>query len=174
MADPNCPNCSRDYVARVARVGFAEDLLSLFYIYPFKCQLCGHRFSALRWGVRYLRMEEDRREYERLATVFPLTFDSDHGAGGGMASDLSMSGCTFRAESSQPKEGDVLSMRLQVAKDLEPIDVQAVVRNVRPDHVGVEFLRFQETDKERLQLFIRDLLGRRAADARRSEDHAAA
>jgi hypothetical protein len=73
MADPRCPNCSREYVARVARVGFTEKhLLSFFYIYPFKRQLCGYRFSALRWGVRYLRMEEDRREYERLRVVFPV------------------------------------------------------------------------------------------------------
>jgi hypothetical protein len=155
-------------------VGFAENLLSLFYIYPFKCQLCGYRFSALRWGVRYLRMEEDRREYERLPTAFPLTFNAEHGDGGGMACDVSMSGCTFRDESGQPKEGDVLSMKLQISPDLEPIDVQAVVRNVRQDHVGVEFLRFQHADKERLQLFIRDLLGRRAADARRVENHVAA
>jgi hypothetical protein len=70
MADLRCPNCSKEYVARVARVGFVEGLLGLFYVYPFKCQLWGCRASALQWGVRYLRMEEDRREYERLPTVF--------------------------------------------------------------------------------------------------------
>jgi hypothetical protein len=174
MADLKCPNCSREYVARVARVGFAEDLLSLFYIYPFKCQLCGYRFIALRWRVRYLRMEEDRREYERLSTAFSLTFSVGDYEVTGTACDISMSGCTFQADSRQPKEGDVLGMKLRISKDLEPIDVQAVVRNIRQQYVGVEFLRFQHTDKERLQLFVRDLLGRRAADSRRLENHAAA
>lgn len=174
MAEPRCPSCSSEYVARVARVGFAEDLLSLFYIYPFKCQLCGYRFSAVRWGVRYLRMEEDRREYERLPVVFPVSFNAEHGSGEGTACDVSMSGCTFRPDSHEPKEGDVLGMRLEISKDSEPIDVEAVVRNVRPQHVGVEFLRFSQTGKERLQLFIRDLLGRRAAEERRSATDAAA
>lgn len=173
MADLRCPNCSKEYLARVARVGFAEDLLSLFYIYPFKCQLCGYRFSALQWGVRYLRMEEDRREYERLPTAFPLAFSAEDFGGGGVACDVSMSGCTFRAETRQPKEGNVLSMRLRTSQDIEPIDVEAVVRNVRQDHVGVEFLRFQQADKERLQLFVRDLLGRRGEETRRSENHVA-
>jgi PilZ domain-containing protein len=173
MPDPRCPSCSKEYVARVARVGLTENLLSLFYIYPFKCQLCGRRFSALQWGVRYLRMEEDRREYERLPTAFSLTFSAEDFGGGGVACDISMSGCTFRVETRQPKEGNVLSMQLRISKDLEPIAVEAVVRNVRQDLVGVEFLRFQEADKERLQLFVRDLLGRRAAEARRLENHVA-
>lgn len=173
MADLRCPNCSKEYVARVARVGFAEDLLSLFYIYPFKCQLCGYRFCALRWGVRYLRMEEDRREYERLPTAFPLVFSAEDFGGGGVACDVSMSGCTFRAETRQPKEGNVLNMRLQISKDFDSIGVEAVVRNVRQDHVGVEFLCFEQADKERLQHYVRDLLARRAAEARRSENHVA-
>ena len=174
MADLRCPNCSKEYVARVARVGFAESLLGLFYIYPFKCQLCGCRFSAMQWGVRYMRMEEDRREYERLATAFLLSFTAEDGPGGGVACDVSMSGCTFRAESRQLKEGTVLILRLQVANDSDPVTVEAVVRNVRQDHVGVEFLRFQPAEKERLQHFVRDLLARRAAEARRLEDRGAA
>ena len=173
MADLRCPNCSKEYVARVARVGLVEGLLGLFYIYPFKCQLCGCRFSALQWGVRYLRMEEDRREYERLPSAFPVAFNAEDLGGDGVACDVSMSGCTFRAETHQPKEGSVLSMRLQIAKDVEPIAVEAVVRNVRQGHVGVEFLRFQQAGKERLQHFVRFLLVRRAAQTHRSENHVA-
>ena len=173
MADLRCPNCSKEYVARVARVGFIEGLLGLFYVYPFKCQLCGCRFSAVQWGVRYLRVEEDRREYERLPTGFPLAFSAEALRGDGMACDVSMSGCTFRAETCQPKVGDVLGVRLQIAKDVEPVAVEAVVRNVRQDHVGVEFLRFQQAGKDRLQQFVRFLLARRAAQAQRAENHVA-
>ena len=55
-----CPRCSSEYVKRVSRVG-PERLMSLFYIYPFRCQPCGHRFRLLQWGVTYTRIEEDQR-----------------------------------------------------------------------------------------------------------------
>jgi PilZ domain len=175
MAEIRCPNCSKEYVARVARVGFAEEILSLFYIYPFKCQLCGCRFKLLQWGVRYLRMEEDRREYERLPTTLPVSFSAEALGGTGMACDISMRGCTFQteAEANKPKAGSVLRMALQIPNEMQPVDVEAVVRNVRQDHVGVEFLRFQPADKDRLQHYIRDLLARREAEARDSEHHGA-
>lgn len=94
MADLRCPNCSKEYVARVARVGLVEGLLGLFYIYPFKCQLCGCRFSALQWGVRYLRMEEDRREYERLPSAFPVAFNAEDLGGHRPASAATMGAVT--------------------------------------------------------------------------------
>jgi DNA repair exonuclease SbcCD ATPase subunit len=51
---PVCPKCSSDSVKRVSRIG-SERLISLFYIYPFRCQPCGHRFRLFKWGVRYTR-----------------------------------------------------------------------------------------------------------------------
>ena len=171
MADVKCPMCSKEYVARVARVGFAEKILSLFYVYPFKCQLCGCRFRSLQRGVRYLRVEEDRREYERLPTSFPVSFSSEAFQGSGIACEISMSGCTFQpdAEASNPKEGSVLRMALQISNASEPVNVEAVVRNIRQRLVGVEFLRFPPADKDRLQHYVRDLLVRRDAEARKSE-----
>ncbi len=175
MAALKCPICSKEYVARVARVGFAEEILSLFYIYPFKCQLCGCRFKALQWGVRYFLVEEDHREYERLPTTFPVSFEGEAVHGKGMACDISMSGLTFQpeAEVNHPREGSVLRMALQISNALEPVNVEAVVRNVRQGHLGVEFLRFQPADKDRLQHFVRELLARREAQARDSEHHVA-
>jgi PilZ domain-containing protein len=175
MAEIRCPNCSKEYVARVARVGFAEAILSLFYIYPFKCQLCGCRFKGVQWGVRYFRVEEDRRDYERLPTTFPVSFRAEALHGAGIACDISMSGCTFQpeAEGNNPKEGSILRMALQISAETEPVIVETVVRNVRQDHVGVEFLRFAPTEKDRLQHYVHDLLARRGAEARRSENHVA-
>ena len=60
MPQPICPRCSSDCVKRVSRVG-TERLLSFFYIYPFRCQPCGHRFKLLQWGVTYTRIDLDRR-----------------------------------------------------------------------------------------------------------------
>jgi stage V sporulation protein G len=55
-----CPKCSSEYVKRASRVGL-ERLMSLFYIYPFRCQLCWHRFRLFQWGVTYTRIELDSR-----------------------------------------------------------------------------------------------------------------
>jgi hypothetical protein len=55
-----CPNCSSEYVTRASRAGL-ERLMSHFYIYPFRCQLCGHRFRLFQWGVTYRRIALDSR-----------------------------------------------------------------------------------------------------------------
>jgi transposase-like protein len=60
MPQPVCPKCSSDYVERVSRIG-SERLISLFYIYPFECQACGHRFRLLQWGVTYRKIERPMR-----------------------------------------------------------------------------------------------------------------
>ena len=153
-----CPNCSREYVMRVPRQGFYERLLSIFYVYPFRCQLCSHRFRFFQWGVRYLRVKEDRREYQRLPINFPVSFAAEDIEGAGAVSEVSMKGCTFQANA-QPSVGSIVRMSLQISNENHPVDVEAaLVRSVRQDHVGVEFLRFQRAERERLQTFIRGLL----------------
>src|SRR5262245_62135462 len=64
MTQPVCLRCSSEYVKRVSRVGL-ERLTSFFYIFPFRCQPCGHRFRLLQWGVTYTRIEVDRRVRRR-------------------------------------------------------------------------------------------------------------
>jgi hypothetical protein len=50
-------------------------------------------------------------------------------------------------------------MGLQVSVDLPPIGVDAaVVRNVSRGSAGVEFLRWQESERQRLQLFVQGIL----------------
>jgi TolA-binding protein len=56
MRQPVCSKCSSDHIERVSRIG-SERLISLFYIYPFECQACGHRFRLLQWGVTYRKTE---------------------------------------------------------------------------------------------------------------------
>jgi hypothetical protein len=157
MARPLCPRCSKEYIRRVSRVGLDELLLSLFYVYPFKCQLCGHRFKLLQWGVTYTRNEEDRREYDRLSASFPLTFTAETVNGTGLAVDISMGGCTFHTETPLAK-GSILRMGLQLSSELTPVVVEAaVIRNVTPGRAGVEFLRIEDGERERLQRFVRGL-----------------
>lgn len=161
MVQPICPNCSREFVKRVSREGVKERLFSIFYVYPFRCQLCGHRFRFRQWGVRYIRVEEDRREYYRLSMNFPVSFSGDNINGKGAAGDISIAGCTFQTHT-QLAVGNIVSMALQISNEPVPVTVEAaVVRNVKGDRVGVEFLRFQQNERERLRHFIRGLvLGR--------------
>ena len=143
---------------RVSRVGLGERLVSLFYVYPFRCQLCGHRFKFLQWGIKYKRIEEDRREYERMAASFPVTFDAGAGQGRGLAVDISMAGCTFQTEA-ELTEGNLLQMRLDVPEETSPVRVEAVIiRSLLAGRVGVEFVQFENDERERLQRFIRSLI----------------
>src|SRR4029453_2417950 len=159
-----CPNCARDFVRRVSRSGFWEILLSCFYVYPFKCQLCGYRFRHFQWGVRYVRIEEDRREYDRMEMTLPVSFSGQDVSGEGMLLNISMGGCSFTT-SAQLESGAILNLSLQISRDIAPVVVDAAVAaSWNASSVGVEFLRWQPTERERLQLFIRGLLIGRGAN----------
>ena len=86
MPRPLCPRCSREYVKRVSRVGLGERLISLFYVYPFRCQLCGHRFQLLQWGVEYKRSRKTGVSMNACRRVFRLILTPARfraGVGGG-------------------------------------------------------------------------------------------
>ena len=139
-------------------VGAAETLLGIFYIYPFKCQLCGFRFRMPQWGVRYVRVPEDNRDYERIPVRFPLTFEFQNLTGQGAATNLSIGGCNFNTVTILAS-GTVLRMELQIAAEVAPVVVDAAaVRYSSKGSVGVEFLQWQETERDRLQLYVRGLL----------------
>jgi hydrogenase maturation factor HypF (carbamoyltransferase family) len=54
---PTCRRCHSEYVKRVSRANLVEHFLSRYYIYPFRCQVCGHRFKVWQRGVAYTRIE---------------------------------------------------------------------------------------------------------------------
>jgi hypothetical protein len=158
MAQLKCPNCGREFARRVSRTGMAELLLSYFYVYPFKCQLCGERFRFFQWGVRYVRVEEDRREYDRMEMNFPVSFYGQDVSGEGSVVNVSMGGCSFRT-ATKVETSAILNLSLQISKEVPPVVVDAaMVRNVRAGTIGVEFLLWQQSERERLQLFVRGLL----------------
>lgn len=157
-----CPSCSREFVRRVARVGVVERMAGWVYIYPFKCQICGFRFRFLQWGVRYLRMQEDHREYDRMAMNFPVQFRGEQIEGEGNVLNISMGGCSFNTANKLAK-GTILRLELHVSNEAPPVLVEAaVVRHWHNQVAGVEFLQWPQGERERLQLFVRGLLiGRR-------------
>jgi len=139
-------------------VGSWDTLLGLIYIYPFKCQICGFRFRMPQWGVRYMRVPEDHRDYDRMAASFPLTFETQNIRGEGTATNLSMGGCSFQT-STPLGIGMVLRLQLRIALDVPPVVIDAAaVRYKHERSVGVEFLHWQEKERERLQLYVRGLL----------------
>ena len=158
MADIKCLKCSRQFVRRVSRSGLAEALLSVVYVYPFKCQICGFRFRMLRWGVRDLSVEEDHREYDRMPMSFPMSYSGGGIAGEGLALNISIGGCSF-STLSQVAIGMIFQLGLQISDEVPPVQVDAaMVRYVRGQSVGVEFLQWRQSERKRLQLFVRGLL----------------
>ncbi|MGH7825213.1 MAG: PilZ domain-containing protein [Candidatus Binatia bacterium] len=157
----NCPHCCKEFVKRVSRKGNGERFASLFYVYPFKCQLCGHRFKRLQWGVRYIKVDKDRRGYDRLSVRFPAWASGDHIDAKATVTDISIGGCTLNSDA-RLVPGNILSLGLQISNEDLPVIVEAaVVRNVRMNNAGIEFLKLQENDRDQLRIFIRSfLLGR--------------
>jgi hypothetical protein len=155
---PQCPKCGKEFVRRAHREGALERLLSLAYIYPFRCQLCTHRFRTCQWGIRYSKQPRDHREYARVETRFPVTFSGDETSGNGMVTLVSMGGCAIETET-KLSPGAILQLQLQTS-DREPaVTVDAVVvRSVRSKSVGLQFLRLGMEEKERLGQFVRCLL----------------
>lgn len=51
----SCPHCRSMLVHRIPRAGAVDHLMSLAYIYPFRCGHCLRRFRAMQWGKRYRR-----------------------------------------------------------------------------------------------------------------------
>jgi PilZ domain len=153
-----CPKCGKDFVRRTLRKGAHEYLLSAVYVYPYRCQLCAHRFLRMELGKRYNESTVDKRQYERVAATFPVTFVGDKASGAGTITRLSLGGCALESHL-KLMEGMMFNLRLQ-PPDINPaINVEtAIVRSVRPPVIGLEFLRSNPTEQFRLIQFVAALL----------------
>lgn len=149
-----CPRCRSEFVRRSSRRGLAERLSSLVYVYPFRCQLCQHRFRAFRWKERYVRTVPDRRELERVPADFGSTVWWRHRHREGRVVDLSMAGCSLETDAEIP-EGEVLQVKLDAVSEERGIVVdRAVVRSVQPGRLGLQFIRVQEDEEGRLRQYL--------------------
>jgi hypothetical protein len=135
-----------------------EQLLSVVFVYPFRCQLCTHRFLAMQWGVRYRKELVDQRQYDRVAVRLPATCRGEHSGGKGVVTDISMRGCMLETDV-QLMEGELIEISFQPSDPVQPVIVEAaVVRSARSGSVGFEFLRLQPNEKETLHQFMMSLL----------------
>ena len=165
MAEPHCPRCQSEVIERAGRAGLLERLLSVAYVYPFRCQSCLHRFRAVVWGQRYVRVtrtaRSERRRHPRHPVDFWTTLWLEAGQHPGRARDLSVAGMSL--ETDAPLEpGQHLELDLQTSPGERPIRVEvAVVRSVQSGRAGLQFVRVKDDGDARLQKF--SLAAREAA-----------
>ena len=154
MGRIHCPKCSKNLVQQSPRRGMIEALLSFFCIYPFRCQLCAHRFLAFQWWWRRFVNYYGRREYVRITVRFQLTFSGKQVSGEGTVVNLSRQGCTIETDTPIP-HGELLCLRIHEPDGQPLFEIEAaVVRFIVEKLVGVEFVRIQEREMERLERVI--------------------
>ena len=158
---PTCPQCQTGFVKRSRRAGLTDRLLSSFSIYPFRCQLCGHKFRRKHTGAKYKRIIDDRRDYDRLPVDLPATFSSEKFRGHGSVREISIAGCSLSTET-RFEIGDILHIELQLTNQENPIVIEtAILRSVQYNYARLEFIQFTSGDKDRLQGFVADLVSYR-------------
>ncbi len=142
-------------VRQAPRRGTREHLLRFLMICPFRCQLCTHRFLAIRGEPSY----DPRREYERVLVRYPVAFcpafsgDQAEAAEGTLV-NVSIRGC--RIESSLP-ESQGARLRIGFVADARepPIEVEgAVVRSAVDRCMGLEFFKIRPEEEDRLRQVI--------------------
>jgi len=155
---PACPRCRKNFTRRSHRQGFVERIISLVYAYPFRCQLCAHRFHAILWGVRFERYRPDRREYRRIPVQAAAFFSNELVQGQGTVVNLSMRGCGLRTDI-RLQPGDVLGLKLEGLDGLQQIAIDAaVVRSFGKQEACLEVLRIHDNEREKLRQVIETLL----------------
>jgi hypothetical protein len=156
--DLTCPNCERRFARRSHRKGLWEFLCSFLLIYPYRCQLCAHRFLA----TPKLTPRAPHREFERLRIRFPASFQSAYLdqtiAGEGTITTLSIRGCSLTSQRPLNK-GSLLRLHIRYAEQEAPIEVGvAAVRSTSSNELGVEFLYLQPNEEARLRRLLEHLL----------------
>ena len=148
-----CPRCGSQSVRRSSRVGAFERLISVVYIYPFRCQRCTFRFRRLNWGHRYPNSKGDRRDYERVVVRLPARLTAGAESAEAETTDLSISGCAVRTSARFPPGTDV-----RVIIELgggRTVDVaEAVVRAAHEGRVSLQFVYVAADDQRRLIEYI--------------------
>ena len=131
---PHCPQCGQTFVQRPHPKEVKERLLSLIYIYPFRCQVCGRHFKAFRLRV-HAKQFVDQRQYERLPTLFPAMWaevgnPGESREGEGVVTDISLGGCCLHT-TVQLGGGTLVSLELQIseAEPVLPVEATIVVTN---------------------------------------------
>lgn len=148
-----CPECEKESVHRVPCFSLEEQLRHLFlFISPFRCQVCGHRFTAFRLGRKYPPVTE-RRTHARIPVRLSLAFSGGRIKGEGVVVNVSLGGCLVETDT-QVKRDDIFHLKFFIKEDEEPIEVAAMVRSISSNRIGLKFLR-SARENRRLVAYLR-------------------
>jgi hypothetical protein len=100
---------------------------------------------------------DDKRDYQRLSVDFPITFRGEHSKGRGTVTTLSIRGCTIETDS-RLQHGAVLSLTLHIPALKFELELEGIVRRALGRRFGLEFLKIDRVDKERLKNHIETLI----------------
>jgi hypothetical protein len=161
MRLPHCPTCRKNLVRQSRRQGLLEALGGFFGIYPFRCQLCAHRFFAFQWWWRRFVTSDDRREYVRFPVQYHLTFSGKQVSGVGIVVNLSRQGCAIETTTPVPP-GELFHLRIHESDghplfEIEAAAVLSIADRKYEWTVVFEFVRIQEREMQKLVGVIEDL-----------------
>ncbi len=149
-----CPTCEQNGALRVAREGVGGYLLSLLYIYPYRCKACWRRFRAIKWGTHYIKRETNRRQYRRFQTHFPVILSCQGLLGEGIVTNLAMGGCRLKSHL-ELTEKSSLRRNLQLPGDGPELRVDtAVVRAAQTLSASLSFSRLAGHERQQLRQFL--------------------
>ncbi len=150
-----CPKCGTPKTKLAPRQGVADRLLGALTIYPFRCQLCAHRFTTFLGTLK----TNPRRNYDRVsveypAQVRPIRDPSQRVVVEGMLSNLSLRGCRVRTSQRIPM-GCRVVLEFHPAEYDEPIMVEgAIVRSRCAEGIGLRFSSFLRSEERRLRRIL--------------------
>lgn len=163
---PPCPKCKSPFVRRVLPKKGLEHLLWHLYLYPFRCQICSHRFVALQFGRRYEIKLDDLREYERLRVKLGVTFSGSALKGTGTTVDISTKGCWIDCpQRVLVSKGMTLHLKFQEPGKGLPIEIESgMVRWALGRGFGVEFLGAKPNQLDRLRALVKGTWEKRCCE----------
>ena len=138
---------------RSSRVGAYERLISLLYVYPFRCQRCTHRFRQLNWGQRYPHPGAERRDFERVMVRLPARLTAGTESAQAETTDLSLSGCSMQT-SARFAPGTEVRCTLQLAPGRTVEIAAAIVRAANAGRVSLQFVQVGAEEQRRLSEYI--------------------
>jgi PilZ domain len=159
METIQCTRCATDYVRHSRRSGTIDRILSMLRMFPFRCQLCTHRFWVIRLGQDFgATPNDEKREYQRFAVDIPATFRGEQNSGKGRITTLAIRGACLETES-RLEHGTRVSLTLSLPGIHPPVEIEtAVVRAALSKRFGLEFLEIDSLDEERLRSHIETLI----------------
>ena len=93
----------------------------------------------------------------RVPVRYPARIQCDTGAGEGVLFDLSPTGCRMRSDIAL-NAGTYLTLQIAISEEPTPLAVEvSIVRWCKDGHLGVEFLRYSQGDRERVVSLLGNL-----------------